>query len=445
MTIDVLKFGGTSVADAAALRAVLSIIRTRSTGDATLLVVLSATSGTTNTLLSLARMAAQRDESTVTATLRVMRQRHADIIDTLIDDYTHRIDAHHAVDSLFNALTEYCRGLSLLGECTPQSLDEVVSFGERISSSILAAACDGIGMRTRWLDARQVIRTDARFQAASVDMTATQSCWDAVWPTINDANVIITQGFIGSAVDGTTTTLGRGGSDYSAALFGAISNARIIDIYTDVSGVLSADPRIVSDAKPIAHIDVDSMRELALYGAKVLHPDTIIPAVLRNIPVRVANTFEPASSGTIITARGIDTPIVAITGIEHCLRIVVPRQNADACAHALERGRAYVLARTSTLTSDAIVVQITEQVNSLTIESLVAGIATTATACSLVVACSNTALTGNATQRVGAALSSGTTYDISWFPHGRSMFLCVPPELYHTTVQRVHSELALGT
>jgi aspartate kinase len=444
MTIAVLKFGGTSVADAAALRAVQSILRARAERNETMIVVLSATSGTTNTLLSLARMAAQQDESTVAATVREMRQRHADIIDGLIDDHTHRSNAHQAVDSLLNSLAEYCHGLSLLGECTPQSLDEVVAYGERISSSILAAACDSIGMRTRWLDARQVIRTDARYLAASVDMAATQSCWDAIWPTINDGNVIITQGFIGSALDGTTTTLGRGGSDYSAALFGAISNARIIDIYTDVSGVLSADPRIVSDAKPIAHIDVDSMRELALYGAKVLHPDTIIPAVLRNIPVRVANTFEPSAPGTIITAGGTGNPIVAITGIENCLRIVVPRQHADACAHALERGRAYVLARTSTLTTDAFVVQITEHVNSLTIESLVAGLATTATLCSIVVACSNTALTGHSTQRVGAALSSVTTHDISWFPHGRSMFLCVPPELYHTTVRRVHSELALG-
>jgi len=442
MIIDVLKFGGTSVADATALRAVLGILSQRVLEGNKLLVVLSATAGTTNALLAVAGAAAQQDGQSVANSLSELRQRHLAIVDALIDDASLRAQASQRVASLVDSLEEYCHGITLLAECTPQSYDEVVSFGERISTSIVTYACLAMGIEAQWLDARHVVATDATYQAAVVNMNVTESRCNLIAGLFANAHVIVTQGFIGGAPDGTTTTLGRGGSDYSAAILGAGCGARIIDIYTDVSGVLTADPRIEPNATPIGSLDVSMMRELALYGAKVLHPDTIVPAIHRQIPVRVVNTFRPQATGTVITERGTDKSVVAVTGIQHCMRIEVAAADAQEANLALHRRGCLILQHTSTLLRDAFVVQRTPLVSALDIESLVANISTSTSECSLVVACSNTALSHDAISRALAGVTALPVIDALWFPHGRSLALCVRAEAYADAVRGLHHVFA---
>ncbi len=441
MTIDVLKFGGTSVADAAALRSVLDIVSARSTNGARLLVVLSATAGTTNALLELAAAAAQQSTSVVVQSLQQLRERHLQIVSDLIPDSAQRTQAHAAVSELCDNLDEYCHGLSLLGECSPQSFDEVVAYGERLSTTIVAQAARSFGISAAWLDVRHVMRTDATYQQAAVDMDATERQWAHRATLFTNVDVVVTQGFIGAAPNGTTTTLGRGGSDYSAAILGAVCGARIIDIFTDVSGVLSADPRLVPSARPIATIDVAMMRELALYGAKVLHPDTILPATSRNIPVRVVNTFEPSAQGTLITAGGTDVNVVAVTGVRQCVRLAVAPADAPTVRNALARRHLTVLLHCSTLTSESFVVQRPNDVTILDIESAVADASTVVHECSMVVACSNVALHHATAGRALAELPDVPVSDVTWFPHGKSVALCVPPSAYSDVVLRLHQSL----
>jgi aspartate kinase len=291
MSVKVLKFGGTSVQHAEALARVRDIVAIRAAAQPCI-VVLSATSGTTDALLRIAR---ERDVAGVEA----LRVRHQTIVDQLVPTD----EARAVVNELCDALASYVRGMYLLGETTDRSIDEVASYGERLSSSIVAHACALAGMQASWLDARSVIRTDNKHLCATVDMAAvTMLSQDVLLPLLRSHSVVVTQGFIGATADGITTTLGRGGSDHSAAILGAAVGANVIEIWTDVSGIYSTDPRIVPDARPIASMGFDEVRDLALYGAKVLHPDTIRPAVMSGIPVHVLNTFDPDAGGTVITA-----------------------------------------------------------------------------------------------------------------------------------------------
>lgn len=308
MSVKVLKFGGTSVQHAEALARVRDIIAIRAAAQPCI-VVLSATSGTTDALL---RIANERDVAGVEA----LRVRHQAIVDELVPTDEARAD----VNALCDALASYVRGMYLLGETTDRSLDEVASYGERLSSIIVAHACARSGMQSSWLDARSVMRTNDRHLEATVDMAAVRVlAREVLLPVLHSHRVVVTQGFIGATADGITTTLGRGGSDHSAAILGAAVDATAIEIWTDVSGIYSTDPRIVSDARPIASMGFDEVRDLALYGAKVLHPDTILPAVLSGIPVHVLNTFDPDAGGTVITAAAPrDRLLNAAALIQHC-------------------------------------------------------------------------------------------------------------------------------
>lgn len=303
-----MKFGGTSVQDADALSRVLRIIATRAAAHPCI-VVLSATSGTTDALL---RIAHGRNPDEVAR----LRERHHDIVQALVPTPA----AHAAVDALCDELATFIRGMNLLGETTDRSLDEVASYGERLSTTIVAHACAAAGLHTAWLDARSVMRTNARHLAAEVDMASVRILAnDILRPTLDAHRIVVTQGFIGSTADGVTTTLGRGGSDYSAAIIGSAMNADVIEIWTDVSGVYSTDPRLAATARPIPYMGFDEVRDLALYGAKVLHPDTIAPAVASGIPVHVRNTFSPEDHGTIITAKHpTDAPLHAATLVRSC-------------------------------------------------------------------------------------------------------------------------------
>ncbi|MBU3740953.1 MAG: aspartate kinase [Candidatus Kapabacteria bacterium] len=308
MSLTIMKFGGTSVQDADALSRVLRIVATRAAATPCI-VVLSATAGTTDALLRIAR------ERNVDAVAR-LRERHHDIVQTLVPT----TEAHTAVDALCDELATFVRGMHLLGETTDRSVDEVASFGERLSTTIVAHACAVAGVHTAWLDVRRVMRTNARHLAAEVDMDSVRTLAnDVLRPVLDAHRVVVTQGFIGSTAEGVTTTLGRGGSDYSAAILGAALHADVIEIWTDVSGVYSTDPRLAPTARPIPRMGFDEVRDLALYGAKVLHPDTIAPAVASGIPVHVRNTFAPEEHGTVITAEHpTDAPLHAATLVRRC-------------------------------------------------------------------------------------------------------------------------------
>ncbi len=204
-------------------------------------------------------------------------------------------------------------------------LDEVVSHGERLSSRLLAEALRAAGVPARWVDARCCVRTDEEHGRAAPLPGLTRECTRAeLLPLLEAGEVPVLGGFVGSAASGATTTLGRGGSDYSAAIVGAALEAREIQIWTDVTGFLTADPRVVPGARPIAHLSYDEAAELAYFGAKVLHPRTIQPAVERAIPVRICNSRQPEAGGTLIDARAEPTP-EGVRAIAHKSGITVMR------------------------------------------------------------------------------------------------------------------------
>ncbi len=316
----VAKFGGTSVRDANAMLSVAEILRGRIATHGSVVGVASATSGTTNTLLALASMRNAEIE-------QGLRSRHHAILTDAVSDIC---EAHASIDALCDELTAYLDALSILGECTDESRDTVVSFGERLSTTILHAICVHQGIAAELVDARQLIRTDASYGNAAVDMQATRDqCAEL---RARPAALTITQGFIGATSDHRSTTLGRGGSDYTAALLGWACDASVIEIWTDVSGIYTCDPRVIPDAVPIASLGFQHVRELALYGAKVIHPETIFPAVSASIPVRILNTFAPHEPGTTIidsAAQG-DSHIAALSLLRECHHV---RASTDVLAH----------------------------------------------------------------------------------------------------------------
>ena len=195
----------------------------------------------------------------------------------------------------------YAKGFRCLKECTLKSADAAASFGELLSTTIFYYALKAGGTKTGFLDARKVMLTDSNFSSANIDCSGIASnCNEIISPMFKDNDIVITQGFIASDKEGCTTTLGRGGSDYTAAVLGAAINAEEIQIWTDVDGVLSADPRLVDDVIAIKLMQFDEMKELSFFGAKVLHPETVKPAIEKKIPVKVLNTFAPEQEGSLL-------------------------------------------------------------------------------------------------------------------------------------------------
>lgn len=362
----VMKFGGTSVQDASALRKVASIVRSHPAEPGGVLVVMSATSGTTNLLLSLAERAGRGDD--IDAELAGLATRHTEILAELAPSASH-VDLIHVL----NECKAYARALQVLGECTAQSLDHMASFGERLSTTILYSALRSENTAAIYFDVRNVMRTNDIFCSATVNMHDTRIlCQQQLAPLCATDSIVITQGFIGSTADDRTTTLGRGGSDYTAAILGASLAAREIQIWTDVSGVYSTDPRIAPDATPIPELSFGEVRELALYGAKVLHPDTIAPAVEALIPVCVLNTFRPDDAGTRIVAHSPSTAAIHAVSIVRGCSIVMC--NAVAATHIRsvpELGRAIIL-ETETVESAMLVVKCPDEEALLALEVAIA-------------------------------------------------------------------------
>ena len=294
--MQVLKFGGSSVANAENINKVIAIVQQSSRKDKTILVV-SALGGVTDLLLSAARLASNGDES-YTEQLSVIEKRHLTAVMELIP-VARQSSVLSAVKKQCNEIEDICNGIFLLRELSAASKDRVVSFGELMSSRIISAKLSAEGIENVWKDSRELIKTDLNYGNAKVDFDKSNELINAYFSTVNE-NVAILPGFIASGPTQTTTTLGRGGSDYTAAILAAALNAKVLEIWTDVSGIMTADPNNVTNAKIISHISYQEAMELSHFGAKVIYPPTIQPVLKKNIPVRVKNTFAPADEGTLI-------------------------------------------------------------------------------------------------------------------------------------------------
>ena len=302
MKLVVMKFGGTSVQDAAAILRTANIVQGRITADQRPVVVVSAMAKVTDQLLAAAKAAASGDRSGALALSSQLRHRHVETAQQLLNPQRF-CEFELVIHEHFDALDEILRGLSAVGELTPRTNDMVVSYGERVSSRLVAETFRDRGIPAVHVDARTCIITDAQHGKAIPNGALTEArCAQHVRPLVDQGQIAVMGGFIGSTPEGVTTTLGRGGSDFTGALIGGAMHAEAIEIWTDVNGIMTADPRVCPDALRVKTISFEEAAELAYFGAKVLHPATILPAVEKNIPVLVLNSHNPANEGTRITA-----------------------------------------------------------------------------------------------------------------------------------------------
>lgn len=275
------------------------------------LVVVSATSGTTNDLIALSR-AAEKGELAACETLQQkIRDRHL----SLARELKCTEDEQARLGSLLDEMDSMAKGILLLKDCSARALDTMMSLGERLSSVLFVRAMDealGSSGRALWVDARDYLRTDEQFGKARPQIPQVENlCRQNLLPLLSQGSRVgVTQGFIGATEEGHTTTLGRGGSDYSAALFAEALGAEAVEIWTDVAGIASTDPRICKEARMIAEISFQETSELATFGAKVLHPATLLPAIRRNIPVFVGSSFDPDQKGTWVRRDVESSPLI---------------------------------------------------------------------------------------------------------------------------------------
>jgi aspartate kinase len=329
----VLKFGGTSVADAERILGVAAIVKARASRRP--VVVVSALAGVTDLLVRAVAGARAGDREGIEPLLSDLARRHRWAISGAIEPAGARHDLTLQIDGMLEDLRQLLRSVRLLGEGTPRASDTLLAFGELMSSRIVAAAFRASGLPSRWVDPREVVVTDDRHGAATADVEATSVRAKALLVDALDAGEVpVVGGFVGSTREGHTTTLGRGGSDTSAAILGAALGAAEIQIWTDVDGILSADPRVCPGALVRERVAFAEAAELAFYGAKVLHPAAIAPAVARGIPVRVLNSLRPDGAGTVVLAEAGEgaPPLVAVAsrGGATLVRLRSRRMRIDA-------------------------------------------------------------------------------------------------------------------
>jgi len=297
----VMKFGGTSVQDATAIDRASEIVRAR-LGERPVVVV-SAMAKVTDQLLSMARAAGSGDRETALKLSRQLRERHYNTAGELIGTGLFT-QFHGELEGEFDTLDELLRGISAVGELTPRTSDHVASYGELLSSRLVSAAFSARGMNATVVDSRECIVTDTTHtRAAPLFAETNERLQIQLSPLLDHNSVPVMGGFIGATKAGVTTTIGRGGSDFSAAIVGAGLGAQRIEIWTDVNGMMTTDPTLCPEAKRIKVISFDEAAELAYFGAKVLHPATVLPAVQKNIPVYILNSRNPDCEGTRIAAR----------------------------------------------------------------------------------------------------------------------------------------------
>jgi aspartate kinase len=300
----VIKFGGTSVGDADRVANAIDIVASKTAEQP--IVVVSALAGVTNDLVAATEAARACDIDRVNQIVEAIRQRHEDVAMQLVqqkfdffESFLKQLQKH--IDQIHTIL----KGIALLGEITARAKDKVVAIGEKLSSVLFAYSMMMRALPGELVDSEDVVITDARFGEAAPLMEKTREAAQRVLVPLLERNLIpVMGGFVGRTVDGATTTLGRGGSDYSAAIVGAAAGAREIQIWTDVDGMMTCDPRLIPAARIIDRISYVEAAELAWFGAKVLHPKTIAPAVEQRIPVRVLNTHNVSSPGTLVTEEG---------------------------------------------------------------------------------------------------------------------------------------------
>lgn len=322
----VMKFGGTSVGSAQALTKVVSIVqKTRQEGHQ-IVVVVSAMAGVTNLLLDAAHKAETGDEKTAHQARAEIAQKHAGATLHFLGDTPQRDSTMAQINTLLDEFEALCHGISVLGELTPRALDVIGGLGERMSVPQVSAIFTQAGIPAQGVVASDLIVTDDRFGGAVPIIDATAEKTEAgLRPILNEGKVPVVTGFIGATKDGIQTTLGRGGSDYSATILARALKADEVWIWTDVPGVMTTDPRVVPQAHPIAHLSYAEISELSYFGAKVLHSQAIRPARREGIPVRILNTFEPEHPGTLITAQGKESTkaVKAITAIKNMSLVTV--------------------------------------------------------------------------------------------------------------------------
>lgn len=306
MKMNVFKFGGSSLADAARIQSACEIIIANNPKA----VVLSAMKGVTNALISGAELAEKGDKSYLDC-ISLIKDKKEQATKGLFDDKK-AAKVYSYLESLLDELKDILHGVELVKECSPRSLDFISSFGERMNCYMVSEYLTSIGHNSYFIDARDVIKTDDNFGDANVDLETSYQLIDK--KIDSSKGIAIVTGFIGSTEDGITTTLGRNGSDFTASIVGAAINSDNVEIWTDVDGVLTADPRVVENAFVIPELSIVEAMEMSYFGAEVIHPYTLLPVVEKNIPVYIKNTLNPSAPGTLI-AKDVKKSDREITGI----------------------------------------------------------------------------------------------------------------------------------
>jgi aspartate kinase len=320
-----MKFGGTSVGDADCVRRAAEIVA-RASGEGAVLVVVSAMSGVTNQLILAAQQSVNGDETESREIAAALLNQHSVAVYALIKDEARRSQLTSEVEQIIGEVKSLCRGITLLRELTPRTLAVVSSIGERLSARLMAGALNERGVPSQAIEATDLIITDDDYGQAEPLMEQTRErATERLRPLLNEGITPVVTGFIGATAEGALTTLGRGGSDYSATVLGAALDADEIIIWTDVDGVLTTDPRLVPEARLLREISYNEAAELAFFGAKVLHPKTLRPVAEAGIPVWIRNSFAPENPGTRITQRGRPTNngVRGITAISNVSLITV--------------------------------------------------------------------------------------------------------------------------
>lgn len=341
----VFKFGGTSVADANCIQKVVQIIKT-ARHESQLLVVVSAMAGVTNQLIEAASYAKAGNSSAAVTILDALRTRHYAVLTELLQCTDTRNRIAGKMEELFDEASRLCKGTSLLRELTLRVQDAITGLGERLSAPLVAAALSEQGIPSQSVEATELIITDGCHGAAEPKLDLTRKCCEARLTTLFVHSIVpVITGFIGSTPEGVQTTLGRGGSDYSAAILGMAVDASEVVIWTDVDGILTADPHLLPEAELIGEISYRGAAELAYFGAKVLHPKTLSPLSRRGIPVWIRNTFGPENPGTKITPdwQRANPGVTALTLISDAALITISGPEMMDAPDAL--GRATAIAR----------------------------------------------------------------------------------------------------
>jgi aspartate kinase len=294
----VMKFGGTSVQDSASIENVINIVRKQKAGK---IVVVSAISKATNSLEQIARLAGERKVKEARPILEELIYRHHTIINNLVENTDLRTKAIQKINNFHFKIVELMSGVAIINELSLRTLDAFRVFGELMSSIAVFFAMKNKGMNVEWVDSRDIIKTNNEFSRAYPDFELSQKNVNKkIIPLLRSGKTILAQGFIASTTDGISTTMGRESSDFSAAIYGALIDADEIQIWTDVDGVLTADPNIIKNTMKLSEISFSEMEELSNFGAKVLHKNSIKPALMKKIPLKVLNSKNSSSRGTLI-------------------------------------------------------------------------------------------------------------------------------------------------